>query len=601
MEFNFKIFDLSQKSILFIGLFSVLFIFFIRWNGFSGSNYLQIIKSDGIGYFYYFPQTFDSNFEIDSNQLEVFLHLLPNNSTLNKYPIGTALMQSPFVTSAWLIDALQAKPLNWFGESFQKLISIAGLFYAILGLWFMRKLLKLYEIEERIISFSLFAFFFGTNLSYYSLVEPSMSHVYSFSMISVGLWLIKKWRSVPNVKFVFWMAVVFGLIILIRPVNVLFIFLVPLLTLNEKTDFNFKQNFVRNTKSITLASLLLIGVISIQLIFWKWKHGSFFLWSYADEGFYFDKPQLIDYLMSFRKGLFIYTPLSLLAVIVFLWAYRKNIKYIFLFALAFVPLVYLHSAWWNWYYGDSYGNRVMIDFMAFFILLFALGMKNISLNWQRILVIFSTILILLNLFQTYQYYEGIMSHFDMNREKYWAIFGKAGADNIGKLGGNDDIVRYHTEDMILLRAQTVDFGKPQAAWLGVGHVDTLDQQEVVCRINSEFGLSLRFPGGEVMDFASTYLVLSNHVKLLHGNDQQIYWTISYFDSNFQIYQYQSFKINELPLLVSESRTNTYRINLQRPKNPNDLIQLAIWNQSKADFEISKLHFQWYSINKILRD
>ena len=32
----------------------------------------------------------------------------------------------------------------------------------------------------------------------------------------------------------------------------------------------------------------------------------------------------------------------------------------------FVLIVYVSSAWWSWYYGGSYGQRVVVDFLCVF-------------------------------------------------------------------------------------------------------------------------------------------------------------------------------------------------------------------------------------------
>ena len=181
----------TNKAILLIALFSMLFIWAVRWNGVSMNNYRNIIQSDGIGYYHYFEALLGEGSIDNERENGIFLIKTKNDRVVNKYFVGTALLMSPFVMPVYLGQKVSSIEINLRSEYFQKAVSIAALFYLILGLWAISKLLSFYDIDDRIIAFALFAVFFGTNLSYYSLLEPSMSHVYSFSLISVFL-ILKK-------------------------------------------------------------------------------------------------------------------------------------------------------------------------------------------------------------------------------------------------------------------------------------------------------------------------------------------------------------------------------------------------------------------------
>ena len=74
--------------------------------------------------------------------------------------------------------------------------------------------------------------------------------------------------------------------------------------------------------------ILFLIVVSIQLYFWHWQTGEWLVYSYQSESFNFLKPAFMDILFSYRKGLFIYTPVLFLSLFA-LFIYIKKKKYYF--------------------------------------------------------------------------------------------------------------------------------------------------------------------------------------------------------------------------------------------------------------------------------
>ena len=568
----------SNKAIILIALFSVLFVLAVRWNGLSGNNFRNIIQSDGIGYYHYFEALLGENPIGKQSENGIFLIKAEDNKVVNKYFVGTALLMSPFVMPVYLVEKSLGVEIDLRSEYYQKSISIAALFYLLLGLWAIAKLLIIFKIDEHIIAFGLFALFFGTNLSYYTLIEPSMSHVYSFSLISVFFLVFKQQLGEYKSVRLIMLSALFALIVLIRPINILVVFALPFVSSSVKVFYDL---ILRKTKAFPIniiAVFVFILIASVQLIFWKLQTGNWIIWSYSNEGFYFLKPHLIDFLFSFRKGLFIYTPFLFLGLIVFVLAYRKHKQELFL-SLGFLLLVlYVLSSWWNWYYGDSYGSRVMIDYYAIFILLFAMGIQKLRIKLQRVIVIIASLFVMLNVFQSYQYYHNIMSHFDMNASKYAYIFGKAGEKYENSLGGNDDIVRFHREPLELVYHKQYDSTM----------ATTVD-------VDAKMGLYHRINAFELGGGDNYYLELSNSVLLERGNMDKVYWVIIYTDSLNKNYNYEKIKFNEIPLLEGEVEMNNYRLNLPGFMSKKDKMHLFIRNESNAKFIVLNLEIRVYTI------
>ena len=558
----------SKLAIILIAVFSILFLLIIRWNGLSGENYRNIIKSDGIGYYNYFPAFINGDI---ANQKEnaPFLVKLNSGRIVNKYFVGTAVAMSPFVLPVILMENNSSEITDFYSEYFQKAISIAALFYLIMGLWAFRKILILYDVEPKIIAFSLFALFFGTNLVYYALIEPSMSHVYSFAFISVFVYLVKKVSIEFNGKDFLLLTISLALIILIRPINGLIVFFVPFLFVGNKESI--LGLLKSNIKTIILSLLILILVLSIQSYVWHAQSGEFIVWSYGNEGFYFLSPRIFDFLFSFRKGFFLYTPLALLSIIIFAKEYYKERRVLILSLSFLILIIYFLSSWWNWYYGDSFGSRVMLEFLGVIILLFALALNKMKIKSQRITVVIASVLIFFNLFQSYQYYYQIIRPFDMTAEKYVYTLNKWGDKNRQILGGNNDIIQYHKKKPVLIINDSVD----------------LTKNELSNYIDFEYIIQ----AGNLIDYKSSFIKFSCNIAIEQSNLENVYWQISYHSFKGGEYIAKQFKINEVPLSLGNSRVNNYTFRLPKPINEHDYYKLSIINYSEVEFYLSNFKIE----------
>jgi hypothetical protein len=153
--------------------------------------------------------------------------------------------------------------------------------------------------------------------------------------------------------------------------------------LRDKIQFvNFFKTFL-NLKASTIFYLTFLSLSSFLFFIWKWESGSWIVWSYSGEGFNFFNPKLIECLFSFRAGLFLQTPIMILALIgIFL---SKNKYQIFSWILYFSIVVWVLSSWWCWDYESSFGNRPYTEHMVFltlpiYSLVSSISFKKISLT-----------------------------------------------------------------------------------------------------------------------------------------------------------------------------------------------------------------------------
>jgi hypothetical protein len=394
-----------------------------------------IIEADGKGYYAYLPAVFiyhDLNFGF-FDQVEKETYYNPNlyyeyrrtynDKTIDKYYVGTAICLAPFFLAGHVITLIKGLPADGYSYYYTLMVHLGALFYFLLALLGLRRLLRSFNIEESIIALTLVAIVFGTNLFYYIVTEFSMSHVYSFAAITWFSLVIRKYFTNPKNKYLFYSALLLGIITLIRPINILIVLAIPFLADNP-------DRFMSGIKSIlTKKWILLLSVsgfvilVFIQLLIYKISTGSFIVYSYKEEGFNFLNPQISNFLFSYRKGMFIYTPLLLISLGGLIYLFRKN-RFQFYTLLGFLfILIYIFSSWHMWFYGGSFSQRVMIDFYAFFTLMLAIAVQEIKNSKLKTLLISSIVLlVLICQIQTYQYRRMQIHWSDMNKEKYWEVF-----------------------------------------------------------------------------------------------------------------------------------------------------------------------------------
>lgn len=394
-----------------------------------------IVRSDGIGYYAYLPAIFcyhDLSFSfypqiektVFANQPQQadFMVPLAKGKVVNKYYVGTAVLLSPFFLMAHVLAMATDLPANGYSSIYYAFVLIASVLYASAGLCFIAKLLELLGISSLLISVSLWVISFGTNLFYYVLIEPAMSHAYSFSLVAGFLYVAVLYIKKPEFHLFVVLTLLLALIILVRPVNALVIFSMPFLHESVQNARATVVRIVAYRKRILIALLVFFSIVSVQSWLYYVSTSKWWVYSYGNEGFNFFQPHFIDILFSYKKGLFLYTPFYLISLtgIVALWP--SNRWQALTGTLFFILITWVLSSWWNWYYGGSFSGRVFVDYLPFFTLLFAVSMQKLSNRFRIALMVVSFFITILCQFQIYQYRYDIIHYSEMTKEKYWQVF-----------------------------------------------------------------------------------------------------------------------------------------------------------------------------------
>lgn len=396
-----------------------------------------------------------------------------------KMTMGVAILNAPFYVIGRFLAITLDYPEHGYSVIEYNLVSLGALFYAFLALLLFRRVF-LYFFNEWLASVGLIMLFLCTNIYFYVCVEPGMSHIYSVFLIAVFIYSTIIWLDKQDKNFAYLTALTFGLMVLVRPTNALFLLVIFLYRIHSLADF--KQRITVFWNDIQLL-LQLIGLALlfplIQMIYWFSQTGSFLYNSYVGEHFYFLNPHLFDGLFSYRKGLFIYTPIMLIAMIswltlLFKWQFKHPLK---LVLLSVIPVsLWVVFSWWCWWYGGSFGNRGTIEIMPFMtlVLLLVVHFAGKIAPYLRVLLIpLMVVGMYLNLFQTAQYQDGQIHYDSMTEETYWMAFNQnidpsieyydqlRAPDYQAALDGKNEYLCWNALDSINQTSVIIDLAKDQ--------------------------------------------------------------------------------------------------------------------------------------------
>ena len=398
------------------------------------SPYQKPIVGDAKAYYAYLPAIFiyqDSQYGfIDdyeqkyyaNNQQKDFLNTTKNGKKVNKTFPGAAILYLPFFLLAHALSLLFGADADGYSIIYQYLFDFGYWVYLLLGAIYYLKVFRLLKFKDKHIYFSLFVLVVGTNILFYSMVDQSVTHIFNFAMINAFMYHLLKFKANEINKHLYYSIALLLLIGITRPTNIIVLLLIPIFIFEKEFYVNLFKGIFKPKNLITLALITLI-IGSIPFLLWHWQTGNWIVYSYGEEGFDFSNPEIGNFLFSYMKGWFSYTPIALLIVVLgLIYLGVKNVSKTVLILIFYALSVYVFSSWWCWYYGAGMGQRVMIDhyILLGFLLLFAFQ-KMTPIFLKGVSVIF-ILLVGLNVVQAYQIKTGIYPMGSPTKEIYWDNF-----------------------------------------------------------------------------------------------------------------------------------------------------------------------------------
>ncbi len=386
-------------------------------------------------------------------------HPAENGAWVIKTSMGLAYFYAPFFFIGHGIATVWGYAPDGFSAPYQISLNVGMVVYACIGLVFLRKIL-LHYFNDMISGCVLALVVLGTNYFHLTAQAGLMPHNILLMLVAMFVWYAIKWSEHQQLKYAMVLGMISGLIIISRPNEIVCVLFLVILGWQ-----NFRNGKI-TLKHVSFGVIVFFSIILPQLLYWKMTSGSFVYYSYRDpnEGFDFNEPYTMDFLFSFRKGWFVYTPLVVVMLVGMFTLFKKH-KQLFYSVLAYVVVgVYVASSWSCWWYGGCcYSQRAVVSLYVVLALPLGFLLKWIWKQQWRCKISFALMLIgivMLNLFQMWQFNHGIIDGDGMTKKYYCATFGQTVSNDaalnllLPKMRINEDTVR---KDFSKLPKTTYDY------------------------------------------------------------------------------------------------------------------------------------------------
>ncbi|MBL7909711.1 MAG: glycosyltransferase family 39 protein [Bacteroidia bacterium] len=565
-------------------------------NSFVKNNYLNLVIAFCVVVLFFVVLSFDRKIAIDGDARDYYSYLvslfIDNNfthqsgndwylietptGTINVHTIGVAILIAPFFFAALLFSKIFGFAVDGFSLPFQMGVYFAGIFYCTVGLIFIKKLLLQLNVKANYVVALLFLTCFGTHLFSYTVNEPGMPHVYAFALTCAFFYFVLNLFQKRKTKYYYLSAFILGLIILVRPVNVVLLLFVPFFFQN-KYDLISTVKVILRSKNFYLSTVVLCLVCSIQSVAWYNQNGKLIQDSYAGNGFYFNDPSVFKMLFGFNNGLFIYVPLCLLWLFGLIPMFNINRYKGFVFVFSLAIIFYIFGSYWAYNYFDGFGIRTFVDFVPMFLIAGAYMFQNFTPKLKYTAGALAFLFLCLNLLYIYQYRNGIIKGNGMNFDKYAYVFLKTNKAYGDSLGGANDLPLYSKKGSELL-FESKNAKQPNVVFDSIYNFKDIEYAAGcnvdIKRKSNNFYVVAEFERKEVSR-NSSYNALFNIVGSDPANKEKIY---------------EAFRLNEIPSTdCCEWKKCTLAMGVTGKFEQNDKLSFFIWNKSKEAFFIKNLN------------
>lgn len=506
---------------------------------------------------------------------------LPNGNRMIKYSSGMAVCYAPFFFIAhWLAPHL-GYAADGFSLPYQIIVSFGGLLWAIIGIFLLRKLLLLF-FDDKIATIGLLLIVAGTNYFHMAAIDGTLlTHNFLFTLYALLIILTLRWHDNPSWGLAVSLGLTFGFISLIRPSEAVAALIPVFWSTGTRAALNLKWRIIKTYPGhIVIAAFIALLIGSIQFAYWKSLTGEWIYYSYSNnpgEGFRFFPPYIMEFLFSFRKGWLVYTPVmigAILGIVVMFKKYRENIPAFILFLIFDLWIISAWTAWW--YGGGSFSSRSIVP--AYTLLAIPLGflVKELSVSRLRIPSIIAGIfLILLNLFQSWQFNERIIDKERMTRDYYFAVFGRVNVDK-SKL---DHLL------MVDRSTETDEFPAHLERYLGKT-IFTFDIPEDADTSkafkldgNNPFSKGIDIPYNQLTDNDHVWIRSSVEVWLDNNYSGAFPMLVNSFHYNGEAYKYRSMALNDSTARKGAWNKMSYWYLTPEVRTPADNLKIYVWQQS----------------------
>ena len=285
------------------------------------------ISWDVLGYYLYLPATFIHHDPMlhdiswlkqvnEEKKLTGTLYMVSSNDQgepMYFFLMGMALFYLPFFFAGSAVASVLGYPVDGFSLPYQYMLVIGAIFYTIIGLIFLRKILRRF-FSEWISSLVMIIIVFGTNYINHLTIKDLETVNVLFMLVTIIVWNTIKWHENYKSKHLIAIGVSIAFIGLVKPSEI-FVFIIPLLwKVSSFKEFGKKLILFWEHRKTVLITIGIIIIIALpQMLYWHAKTGSFIYDSYKNPGVGLDffSAHIINTLFSYRKGWLLYTPIMI--------------------------------------------------------------------------------------------------------------------------------------------------------------------------------------------------------------------------------------------------------------------------------------------------
>jgi hypothetical protein len=349
--------------------------------------------------FVYFVEQFKQKYGWPEASADLYPVKTSTGYQANKYPIGTAILWSPFFILGHLITIgsnlilSSDLPTDGYSKWYIFFVTLGSTFYAFMGLLLSYKLARSL-FSEFISLIATFAVWFASSIPVYMYLYPSMPHNTAFFTVAIFVFYFYK-TGINRTTFQWILLGIFGGLMMATRLESVVILCLPFIELLFK---------IKKSRSFDSNSIVKIGIYGLfiyiaflpQMFVWKVVFGKYFLNSYTAMhrmvelekinlygilpsgkelevarsaiGAYLhflSQPKIHVTLFGSSYGLFTWTPILLLAVVGIFFLIRKNMNIGVICLAGFFLLVYITSC--SHKGGMSFGDRYLIKASPFLI------------------------------------------------------------------------------------------------------------------------------------------------------------------------------------------------------------------------------------------
>lgn len=337
----------------------------------------HIFLGDVMGYYVYLPAAIIYHNLRDMEQLpqDANLHdgiyyytsLMKEYSTeagldhwLNQYTYPVALMELPFFLAAHLYEKMVGLPANGYSNTYKIAISISSLVYSALGMLLLFSLLRRYFSYVHSI-LSLVLILVATNMFWFTFGQAGMSHIPLFFLYTLLLYITVRLYEQTTVKSFIALGFVAGFITVMRPSDVICLFIPLLYGITGRESVIDRIRFIKQHKSkIFIAAVFFSLPVIPQLLYWKYITGSYLYYSYLDQSFNWTEPKIIDGLFSTGNGWLPYAPVMVFALAGLLILHKSARAWVAPILVILPVYIYIIYSWYCYNYINGFGSRPMI-------------------------------------------------------------------------------------------------------------------------------------------------------------------------------------------------------------------------------------------------